>query len=95
MKTIIASLLLVMAAASAYATTDNASVGPDLKVSYGPDYVEACPMTPPETPAPSSGGCVEGNICPVGYEPVKKWCWEGWSSYDCGIQCKNSHLWDY
>lgn len=90
MKTIIVSLLFVMAGMSA-------SAGPGLNRSgytpeyVAPEYVAACPTAPPEQPVPASGGCRAGDVCPVGYEPVEKWCWDGSS---CGIQCKNMHLWD-
>lgn len=88
MKTIIASLFLVMAAVSGNAT-------PGLSMSgTAPEYVEVCPTTPPPNPVPATGGCREGDICPMGYEPVERWCWDDWSMKVCGVQCKNNHLWD-
>lgn len=94
MKKLLASALVLMFATSALAA-ETAYVMQPLRYGTG-EYVEPC--TPDNGPTPANGGCGGGNVCPVGYEPTRKMCWGGGDNggwfHDCGLTCKNMHLWD-
>jgi hypothetical protein len=89
MKKFLASALMVMFATSALAA-ETAYVLQPLRVGAGQEYVDPCPT---DGPVPANGLCGDGRVCPMGYEPVTKMCWDG-GFRECGITCKNMHLWD-
>lgn len=89
MKKFLASALMVMFATSALAA-ETAYVLQPLRVGAGDEYVDTCEQ---DAPIPANGGCGDGRICPIGYEPVNKICWDG-GFHSCGTVCKNSHMFD-
>ena len=91
MKKIAASMLMLMLASSAFAAEKVFVAEPLRTSSYGGEYTEPC-NTNPGTPVPANGYCSEGMICPVGYDPVAKMCWDNGWFRKCGITCKNNNI---
>lgn len=89
MKKILASTLLVLFATSAFAA-ETAYVLQPLAFGQNSEYVEPCHQ---DAPVPANGLCGDGRECPFGYEPARKYCWDG-GLKDCGMTCKNTHMYD-
>lgn len=84
MKKIIVSFALFICSASAFAVDNSGYVLEPL--SGNRLYAEPCSQSP-RAPAPASNHCVDGRACPVGYEPVGKYCWDR-GFHPCGITCR-------
>ena len=89
MKKILVSTLLALFATSALAA-ETAYVLQPLSFDPHSEYTEPCQN---EAPVPANGLCGDGRECPFGFEPVRKYCWDG-GFKDCGMICKNSHMFD-
>lgn len=89
MKSVIASLLMLMFASGAVAAEQAYVLTPITVSSYGDQFVEPCPQTP-DIPVPANGYCFEGRECPGGYDATPKMCWDGGSLHKCGVVCENS-----
>jgi len=90
MKKFLASVLMTLFATSALAAEAVYVLEP-LRVGAGQEYVDVCERP---GPVPTNGGCDDGRICPIGYEPVNKICCDSHGFHACGITCKNSHMFD-
>jgi hypothetical protein len=84
MKQVVASLLFVLVGSSALAA----------EISWNAPYAEPC-QSSPDVPVPANGVCPEGAVCPVGYEPMQKTCWNGGHFENCGLTCKESTLYKH
>lgn len=86
MKTLILSTLMMIYASGAFAAGNDY-----MQMNYGyytqRPYVEPCEKS---GPVPANGGtCTEGSICPTGYEPKARYCWNG-GLEECGIICRST-----
>jgi hypothetical protein len=92
MKKWVLSFMMVLFATSAFAVELQYVMVP-YRVGAGDEYVEPC-AAPNPGPVPANGYCEGGRECPIGYEPAVKTCWrDGWFR-ECGMVCKNSHMYD-
>jgi hypothetical protein len=90
MKKIIVSTLMLVFATSAFAS-ESAYVLEPLMIGRG-EYAEPCPQNP-DAPTPANGYCYPGRECPVGYDAVPKFCWNG-GLHRCGIACSSNGMYD-
>ena len=90
MKKFFLTALMLTFASSVFAAETEYVLTP---YSYGPGnglYAEPCPQNP-SGPTPANGWCAAGQVCPIGYDPVAKYCFGG-GLHRCGIACQSNGM---
>jgi hypothetical protein len=87
MKKVILVGLMMMFAGGAIASETAFVLQP---IIHSAQFVDPCPDSP-DAPTPANGFCAEGSICPVGYDPVAKYCWGG-GLHRCGTTCRDNQM---